>query len=130
MNWNEGDKMKFELNKDEVLQIAQAKFPGKYIELDTIDFYVPEIKEGIIQLEGMNQPFYISTNYAYEDRIVLGNNTRYKVELVLLYVKADRYEVMFDSYGKSYVAYEDDSIHIIAYEDFYDEIKKKITIIK
>lgn len=120
--------MKFTLDQDRLLSAAQEAFPGSYIELDKVDFYLPDIKEGVIQLEGMDQPLYVSTNYVYEDRIVIGNNTRYKVELHLITIKKDRYEVIYDSYGKSFIAYEKDRILFTPYEDFHEEIKKIMKI--
>lgn len=118
--------MNFVLEKEALMKAAQEAFPNKYIEVDNIDFYVPDVKEGILEIEGIEEPFHVSTNYAYEDRIVIGNKTRYKVELSLIYVKEDRYEVIYDSYGKSYIAYETDKIHFALYEDFYEELRPYI----
>ena len=120
--------MKFlDLNKEEVEKAAKDKFHDYYIEMGESVLYLPDIAYGKVMIEGREGPIYASTNYAYEDRLVNGNKTRYKIPLTTILLKKDPYEVIYDSYGKYYVAYiEDDEIKFIRYEDFYDLLKPKI----
>lgn len=119
-----GDMMQItNLDKEQVLACAQAAFPNLYIELDTADFYIPSIEQGKIQVEGEKYPFYVSTHYAYEDRLVNKNQTRFKVTMTVFFVKQDPYEVLYDTTDKYYVAFlEDDTLSFLAYETFHAHI--------
>lgn len=106
------------LNKATVLEAAQKEYQGSYVELGECDLFLENIETGEIRLDGYNRELFVNTNYVYEDRIVNGNKTRYKVQLTTVLVKKDAYEIIYDSYGKYFVAYKDgDSIAFIAYED-------------
>lgn len=119
------------LDQSEIIAAAQAAYPNAYVEYDTIDFYVRDIANGTIKIEGMETPFFVSTNYVYEDHMINGNDTRFKSKLSIVTIKKDRFEVLYDSYGKMLVAYkEDGEIKLIPYEDFYDVIKSGITVIE
>lgn len=114
------------LDKEEVLQAAKAAFPDKYIDVDRTNFYVRDISSGTIHIDGVEEPLYVSTNYVYEDHIINGNNTRFKSQLTTVTLKKDAYDVIYDSYGVYYVAYKEDTIQFVRYEDFYDRIKENI----
>ena len=110
------------LEEQDVVQAAAVKFPGKNIE-----FSLPDIEKGSLTIEGIDHPVFASTHYAYEDKLVNGNKTRYKIPLTTVLVKKDKYEVIYDSYGKYYVAYkEEEKIHFVPYEDFYELLKPLI----
>lgn len=121
MNSKGGDNMQItNLDKEQVLACAQAAFPNSYIELDTADFYIPSIEQGKIQVEGVDHPYYVSTHYAYEDRLVNGNQTRYKVALTVFFVKNDPFEVLYDSTDKYYVAFiQNDTVSFLTYDAFH-----------
>lgn len=114
------------LDKEEVLQAAKAAFPENYIDVDMTNFYVRDISSGTIHIDGIEEPLYVSTNYVYEDHIINGNNTRFKSQLTTVILKKDAYDVIYDSYGVYYIAYKEDTIQFVRYEDFYDMIKDKI----
>ena len=115
------------LEEQDVVQAAAVKFPGKYIEMGESDLYLPDIEKGSLTIEGIDHPVFASTHYAYEDKLVNGNKTRYKIPLTTVLVKKDKYEVIYDSYGKYYVAYkEEEKIHFVPYEDFYELLKPLI----
>ncbi len=117
----------YKLDKHAVLEAAKETFPTMYIEQDEMDFYLPDIERGEIIVEPLTIHFYISTNYAYEDRIVNGNKTRYKVPLSIIYTKHDKYEIIYDSREVCYVAYEEDhQMKFCLYTEFYEKIKKQI----
>lgn len=108
------------LDKEQVLNCIQAAFPNSYIELDTADFYIPSIEQGKIQVEGVDHPYYVSTHYAYEDRLVNGNQTRYKVALTVFFVKDDPFEVLYDTNDKYYVAFiKNDMVSFLSYDAFH-----------
>lgn len=112
------------LDKEEVLQVAQVTFKDKYIEMNESDLFIPDIEKGCVTIDGIEHKVYISTHYAYEDRLVHGNKTRYKIPLTTILLKKDKYEVIYDSYGKYYVAYKnEEGIQFVPYEDFYDLLK-------
>lgn len=117
----------YRLDKNAVLDAAKKIFPDMHIELDEIDLYLPDIESGEIKIKPIEESFYVSTNYVYEDRIVNGNKTRYKVPLSIIYTKRNKYEVIYDSKNICYVAYEEDGeIKFCLYIDFYDKIKNQI----
>ena len=91
--------------------------------------YLPDIEKGEMQIMSVTYPVYVSTHYAYEDKMVNGNKTRYKIPLSIIYTKQDAYEIIYDSRDICYVAYEqENAIQFVLYEDFYDFIKDQITI--
>lgn len=114
------------LEKEEVLQAALKAFPDHYIDLDQTNFYLRDISNGTIHIDGVEEPLFVSTNYVYEDHIINGNNTRFKTKLTAITLKKDAYDVIYDSYGVYYIACKEDEIQFIPYEDFYDRIKDKI----
>ncbi len=119
------------LDKEKVKSAAKEFFQNYYIEIGETDLYLPDIAYGKIMVEGREEPIYASTNYAYEDRVINGNKTRYKIPLTTILLKKDKYEVIYDSYGKYYVAYvEDETIKFVRYEDFYDTLKPELKIIE
>lgn len=106
------------LNKTNVLEAAQKKFQGRYIEIGECDLFLESITSGNMYLDGYENELFVNTNYVYEDRIVKGNKTRYKIQLTTVLLKKDAYEVIYDSFGKYFVAYKnEDTIAFIAYED-------------
>ena len=79
------------LEEQDVVQAAAVKFPGKYIEMGESDLYLPDIEKGSLTIEGIDHPVFASTHYAYEDKLVNGNKTRYKIPLTTVLVKKDKY---------------------------------------
>ena len=121
----------YQLDEEKVVEAAKAHFASQYPVLDHADFYLPDIETGKIMVDGVEHPFYVSTHYAYEDRVVKGNDTRYKVPLCLLYVKDDPYQIIYDSKDCCYVAYQqEDEIRFVLYVDFYDFVKKQIHLVE
>lgn len=117
-----------DLDKQEILEAAQRAFLNNYIEVDTTDFFLPAIEKGEIQLDGIEHTYHVNTHYVYEDRLVKGNQTRYKVSISIITVKQNAYEVIYDSYGKCFVAIKEEELHFVPYEDFYEYIKDFIHI--
>lgn len=119
------------IDKEQVLACAQAAFPQSYIELDTADFYLPSIEKGIIQMDGESHPYYVNTHYAYEDRLVNGNQTRYKVVLTVFFVKDDPFTVLYDTKDSYYVAFvEHDKVAFLPYEAFHAHVLNAIKILE
>lgn len=116
------------LNEEEVLEAAKQAYPQNYIEYDHTDFYVRDIAKGTIHVDDVDFPLYVSTNYVYEDHVINGNDTRFKSKLSVITLKKDAYDVVYDSFGKYFVAYKEDTVKFIPYEDFYDMIKDRIHI--
>lgn len=107
------------LEKEIVEAAAKEQFPNDFIEVDTTDWYMPSYEKGNIATKLYEKPLYLSTHYVYEDRIVQGNQTRYKVELTVIWLKDDPYGVIYDSKNRYYVAYEDqDKIQFCEYDHF------------
>lgn len=116
------------LNEEEVLEAAKQAYPQNYIEYDHTDFYVRDIAKGTIHIDDVDFPLYVSTNYVYEDHVINGNDTRFKSKLSVITLKKDAYDVVYDSFGKYFVTYKEDTVKFIPYEDFYDMIKDRIHI--
>ena len=52
------------LDKEKILTAAKQQFPHAYIEQDDVDFYLPDIEKGEIQIMSVTYPVYVSTHYA------------------------------------------------------------------
>ena len=116
-----------DLDKEEVQTVLQQQYPDKYVEVGEADLYLNDIEKGVMTIDCFDHPVYASTHYAYEDRLVNGNKTRYKISLTTAMLKKDKYEVIYDSYGKYFVVYkEEGEIRMVPYEDFYDMLKPMI----
>lgn len=118
------------LNEEEVLAAAKQAYPQNYIEYDHTDFYVRDIAKGTIHIDDVDYPLFVSTNYVYEDHVINGNDTRFKSKLSVITLKKDAYDVVYDSFGKYFVAYKEDTIKFVPYEDFYDMLKDHIHVEK
>ena len=107
------------LDKENVIEAAQQTFKGSFIEIGECDLFLEGIETGSIQMDGIDSILHVNTNYVYEDRMINGNKTRYKIQLTTVTIKKDAYEIIYDSYGKYFIAYEDDqqAITFITYED-------------
>ena len=79
-------------------------------------------------IDDVDYPLYVSTNYVYEDHVINGNDTRFKSKLSVITLKKDAYDVVYDSFGKYFVAYKEDTIKFVPYEDFYDMLKDHIHV--
>lgn len=113
----------YQLNKEEVLEAAKQRFANQYVTYDTCDLYLKDLEKGIITFQGMDQLFYVSTHYVYEEKEVKGNKTRYKVAIPLLIVSDDPYRAIYDTASHSYSVYlEDNTYHFILYRDFLEKI--------
>lgn len=118
------------LDKEEVRLAALEVYKDSYIDVDVCDLFLSGIDKGKIIMDCIDHPVYVNTNYVYEDRLINGNQTRFKVTLTAFYVKTNKYEVIYDSFGKYFVAYkDDDKIKFIPYEDVYDLLKDQIHIV-
>lgn len=118
-----------ELSRAEVLAAAQVQFPDQYVEMDTIDFYLPHIEKGEVRMEGVRHPLYASTHYVYEDRMVNGNKTRYKVPLMLVCVKRSADEIVYDGKKHYHIAVKDNAkIRLYPYMEFLALIEKLVTL--
>lgn len=106
------------LNEEEVLASAKTTFPDDVIHMDHCDLFLNTIEKGEITIDGIEYPLYVNTNYVYEDHLINNNKTRYKVAVTLVSLKKDPYEVIYDSTAKSYVAYLDETIQFVLYEEF------------
>lgn len=118
------------LDKEKVEKEAKEAFQGKYVEMDTTDLFLADMESGTLRLDGMDHAIYVSTHYAYEDHLVNNNKTRYKIPLTLVLLKNDPYDVIYDSKGCCYVAYEEENhIHFVLYEEFQDFLKPYLHVV-
>ena len=113
------------INLDEqmVLDKAKEKFSDWFVEIGETDLFLRDIDSGKIGIEGIDHELYVSTHYVYEDHLVNNNKTRYKVKLTTILLRKDPYDVVYDSVGRYYVAYQSDDIQFVLYEDFQDFLK-------
>lgn len=124
MNW-------YQLDHDVVLTNAQAYFQNQYVHFDTCDLYLEDLEKGTIQFQNIDQNFYVSTHYVYEERLVKGNQTRYKVAIPLLIVTKNQYDVVYDTQAHAYCVYEEDGLyHFVKYKDFLALMKKEYQIVE
>lgn len=117
------------LKDEEVEAAAKQQFPDYVVEVDHTDWYVRSYESGSLQAKFSEVPLYLSTHYVYEDHLVQGNMTRYKVQITVIWLKKDHYDVIYDSKGLYYVAYEDEgSIHFCPYEELEDLVLPYIKV--
>lgn len=115
------------LDQEEVRAAAQEVYKDSYIAMDSCDLFLSDIEKGKIQMKCIDHPVYVSTHYAYEDKSIHGNQTRFKISLTAFFVKKHKYETIYDSYGKFFIAYKDqETIKFLAYEDMNDFLKDQI----
>lgn len=112
-------------------EAAQRAFPDFYIQIEYSDIYLRNTTAGRYTAPWLKQEFYISTEYVYEDVLVNGNKTRYKVSMSCILLKKDRYDVVYDSSDVYYAAYEEDGeIRFMKYVDIIKELPKQITLLE
>lgn len=115
------------LDKDQVLQAARKQFPDYEISVDLTDFFTYDLEEGHYKASFLNQDMFVSTGYAYEDVVVNGNDTRYKIQLTTIMLLKNAYEILYQTKGRYYVAYEEDGIiSFQLYEDFFPFVRDQI----
>ncbi|MDE6476440.1 MAG: hypothetical protein K2L08_06275 [Erysipelotrichaceae bacterium] len=116
-----------DLDKEEVLQAARKQFPDYEIEIDTTDLFTYDLEEGKYQAPFYEKDIYISTRYAYEDIMVNGNATRYKIQITTIMLLKHTYEIIYQTKGRYYVAYEKEGeIFFHPYEEFFMLIKDQM----
>lgn len=94
-------------DSQQLIAAAQAQFPDYEIELQESDVFLKGKQAGRYRADWLDHEFYISTEYAYEDRLVNGNPTRYKIAMPCILLKKNRYEIVYDISDRYYVAYEE-----------------------
>lgn len=110
---------------------AQTAFPDFYIQVDESDIYLRNTTAGRYKADWLDREFYISTEYVYEDILVNGNKTRYKVAMSCVLLKKDRYDVIYDAKDAYYVAYEEDGeIKFMKYIDILEILPKQIELLE
>jgi hypothetical protein len=120
----------YQLDENAVLEAAKNQFPSKYINYDTCDLYLKNLEKGTIRFSNIDQNFFVSTHYVYEERLVKGNQTRYKVAIPLLTVKNNPYDIVYDVADCTYCVYkENDTYQFILYTEFLDKIETLYEII-
>ena len=120
----------YHLEEQAVLEAAQAQFPTKYVSYDTCDLYLKDLEKATIRFSNIDQNFFVSTHYVYEERLVKGNQTRYKVAIPLLTIKNNPYDIVYNVEDCTYGVYlEDGTYHFILYSEYLDKIQTQYEII-
>lgn len=118
-------------DEEKLKEAAQRTFPDFYIQVEYSDIYLRNTTAGRYTAPWLEQEFYISTEYVYEDVLVNGNKTRYKISMSCVLLKKDRYDVIYDSSDAYYAAYEEDGeICFMKYVDIIKELPKQITLLE
>lgn len=121
----------YHLDQDTLLNEAKQYFNGQYVHFDSCDLYLTELEKGTIQFKEMDQKFYVSTHYVYEERLVKGNQTRYKVNIPLFTITKNQYDVVYDSEACTYCVYEEDgTYHFVLYKDFLKLMNDQYDVIE
>ncbi len=115
------------LDKEQVLQAARKQFPGYEINVDLTDFFTYDLEEGRYKASFLQQDMFVSTGYAYEDVDVNGNDTRYKIQVTTVMLLKNAYEILYQTKGRYYVAYEEEGIIAFQpYEEFFIFVRDQI----
>lgn len=117
------------LSDEQLLHAAQKRFVGKAIVLEPSDIYLKGKQTGRYHVDWLDHDVYISTEYAYEDRIINGNKTRYKVQVPCVLIKEHFHDIIYDSRDIYYAAYmENDEICFMRYVDLIVELGKHMEL--
>ncbi len=110
---------------------AQAQFPDYEIDIQESDVFLKGKQAGRYRADWLDHEFYISTEYAYEDRLVNGNPTRYKIAMPCILLKKDRYEIVYDISDRYYAAYEENgTIQFLPYQKMLETLIKQIELLE
>lgn len=114
-----------------IMEAAQQAFPDYYIQLEQSDIFLKGKTAGRYRASWIEQEFFVSTEYAYEDIMVNGNKTRYKIHMPCILLKKNRYDVIYDSKDAYYVAYEDQGqVKFQRYIDVIEELPKQMELLE
>lgn len=100
---------------------AQAKqtFPDQFIQIETGSLFIPDSEAGTYTCDYMEDLLYISTCMGYHEVMIKGNKTRVKVEITLVFLKKNPYEVIYEGMRCCHVAMADgEQISFIPYDQF------------
>ena len=119
------------LSDEQVLAAAQKQFPDKAILSEPSDIYLKGKKTGRYRVDWLDHDVYISTEYAYEDRSINGNKTRYQVSVPCVLVKKHPHDIVYDSRDIYFAAYtENDEICFMRYVDLIEELGKHMELLE
>lgn len=114
-------------DEEKLMDCAKEKFPNAFIEMVSVDLFLKGVEAGKYQAPWLDHEFFVSTEYAYEDVEVNGNQTRCKITMQGILIKKDRYTVIYDAKDVFYVAYEEQGeIHFQKYVEFLKEVPKSL----
>lgn len=120
-----------QLEEDNIKKAAQAVFPNAYIQVEESDIYLKGKIAGRYRAPWLDHEFYVSTEYAYEDILINGNQTRYKVHMPCILVKQSQYDVIYDSRDIFFVAYEEDGeIKFKKYVDILQVLPEQMELLE
>lgn len=112
-----------ELQEDDIVAAAKQQFPNKFIKVDSSDIYLRGVETGKYQAPWLEKAFYVSTEYVYQDILVKGNQTRYKVPMPTILIKDDAYGVVYDEREAYFaVVMENEQISFVKYVDFIEKV--------
>lgn len=115
------------LAEEEVRKQARQQFSNACIQLERSSLFVPGCEEGRYRCDCMQEPLYISTSMGYHEVLEHGNRARVKVEVLLVFVKQDPYEVIYEGKKCAYVAkQEGERILFQPYESFLEWIPSQL----
>lgn len=115
------------LSQTTILEAAARTFTGKYFDLEEGSLFLRGAQPGAYHCEGVEGIQYVSTSMGYHEEIINGNRTRVKTMIPLLFVKDERYEVVYEGAKRCYVPVEDEGeITFMSYPQFLTWIMEKV----
>lgn len=115
------------LDEEQIKAAAAAAFPDYVIRVDTTDVFLQNVEDGTYISDFLESEFYVSTQYAYEDILVNGNKTRYKIHMNTIELLDDAYSVNYNWNDRYYAVYEiENKIHFMKYTEFLSFIKSSL----
>lgn len=119
-----------DINEEEIKIAAQKTFSTSYIKVDTTDLFLQNVEDGAYTADFLDNEFYVSTQYAYEDILVNGNKTRYKIHIYTIELLQDAYCVNYTWDQKYYAVYEmDNEIQFMEYSKFLSFVRERIKLV-
>lgn len=116
-----------DLHTEDIEKAAKQKWPDFFIRVDTADLFLEGVEDGCYTADFIDGEFYVSTQYAYENILVNGNKTSYKISVYTVERLKDASHINYRWDDCFYAVYEDENgIQFMEYPKFLKVVKERV----
>ena len=116
-----------DLHMEDIEKAAKQNWPDFFIRVDTADLFLEGIADGCYTADFIDGEFYVSTQYAYENILVNGNKTSYKISVYTVERLKDASHINYRWDDCFYAVYEDENgIQFMEYPEFLKVVKERV----